>query len=91
MQCAEKVAPYIHAKLIAVEQKGSDDAVPFVVRLPPVIQRSEDWQAAATVAIIEEAAPTQPSGTPASTTLPEASEVPSAAWLEEVARNRKIA
>lgn len=48
VQCAEKVAPYIHARLLAIESRGDnvDQRAPFVVRVPAVIADSAAWQAA---------------------------------------------
>ena len=42
VQCAEKVAPYIHARLLAVESRGdmTEDKAPFVIRAPMVMDDS---------------------------------------------------
>jgi hypothetical protein len=47
VQCAEKVAPYIHARLLAIESRGdmTEDKAPFVVRVPTVMSSSQEWQA----------------------------------------------
>jgi hypothetical protein len=68
VQCAEKVAPYIHARLLAVESRGdtTQDRVPYVVRVPAVLQDSSAWQAAVGAAIIErEAVQVRSGGQPA--------------------------
>ena len=46
VQVAEKVAPYIHARLLAVESQNTEQPSPFVVRVPAVIADSAAWQAA---------------------------------------------
>jgi hypothetical protein len=49
VECATKVAPYIHARLLAVESRGdmTEDKAPFVLRAPLVMPSSEEWQAMA--------------------------------------------
>lgn len=48
VNCAEKVAPYIHAKLISIDDRREGDGkASFVVRAPMVIENSEDWELAA--------------------------------------------
>jgi hypothetical protein len=65
VQCAEKVAPYVHARLLAVESRGdmTQDKAPYVVRVPAVLADSTAWQAAVGPALGEAAASTAPSGT----------------------------
>jgi hypothetical protein len=48
VQCAEKVAPYIHARLLAVESRGdmTEDKAPYVIRAPAVMEDSSAWQKA---------------------------------------------
>jgi hypothetical protein len=48
VQCAEKVAPYIHARLLAVESRRdmTQDKAPYVVRVPAVLADSTAWQTA---------------------------------------------
>ena len=64
VQCAEKVAPYIHARLLAVESRGdmTEDKAPFVVRVPSVMADSAAWQAAVGAALGEAVASAAPSG-----------------------------
>ncbi|MFY9953750.1 hypothetical protein [Bradyrhizobium sp.] len=64
VQCAEKVAPYIHARLLAVESRGdmTQDKAPYVVRVPAVLADSMAWQAAVGAALGEAVASTAPSG-----------------------------
>src|SRR5277367_5596855 len=42
VQCAEKAAPFIHPRLLAVESRGDmrEDQVPFVLRAPAVVKDS---------------------------------------------------
>jgi hypothetical protein len=46
VQCAEKVAPYVHPRLLAIESRGDnvDPLVPFVLRAPSVVEDSAKWQ-----------------------------------------------
>lgn len=46
VQCAEKVAPYMHAKLLSIESRGDNaqDDLPFVVRAPAVVLESSEWE-----------------------------------------------
>lgn len=63
VQCAEKVAPYIHARLIAMESR--DDALDrpaFVIRAPAVMTNSAAWQEAVGVAVMDMEASQAPSG-----------------------------
>jgi hypothetical protein len=71
VQCAEKVAPYIHARLLAVESRGdmTEDKAPYVVRVPTVMTSSADWQTAVGAALIEAAA-SQPDNGPLQASLP---------------------
>ena len=72
VQCAEKVAPYIHARLLAVESRGDNvDPIPFVLRAPSVVENSARWQAMVAAEVIEQEAD-QPARV--------------AEWLEHVAR-----
>jgi hypothetical protein len=47
VQIADKVAPYIHARLLAVESRGdmTRDQPLFVLRAPSVVEDSVKWQA----------------------------------------------
>jgi hypothetical protein len=64
VECATKAAPYIHARLLAVESRGdmTQDEAPFVIRVPSVVQASPAWQAAvmAEAAEIEASRPAIP-------------------------------
>jgi hypothetical protein len=63
VQCAEKVAPYIHARLLSVESRGDmADKAPFVIRAPAVMEDSSAWQAAVGAAVIDMEAASVPSG-----------------------------
>ena len=55
VKVAEKVAPYIHARLMAIESRGDnvDQRAPFVIRAPAVMADSSTWQAAVGSAVIE--------------------------------------
>jgi hypothetical protein len=54
VQCADQVAPYVHARLIAMQGDEKDKDKPsFVVRAPAVMADSSAWQAAVGAAIIE--------------------------------------
>jgi hypothetical protein len=46
---AKELAPFIHARLLAVESRGdfTDAQVPFVLRSPFVVENSAEWQAMA--------------------------------------------
>jgi hypothetical protein len=48
VKCASDAAPYIHARLLAVESRGVDnvDSVPYVLRSPMVMPNSAQWQEA---------------------------------------------
>lgn len=48
VECAMKAAPYVHARLLAVESRGdmTQDEAPFVIRVPTVLGDSTVWQAA---------------------------------------------
>jgi len=61
VQVAEKVAPFIHARLLAVESRTEDKAAPFVVRAPAVMADSSAWQAAVGAAVIDMEAAQSPS------------------------------
>jgi hypothetical protein len=79
VQCAEKVAPYIHARLLAVESRGdmTQDKAPYVVRVPMVLADSTAWQAAVGAALGEAVASTAPSGAqPAASADPRPSPAP---------------
>jgi hypothetical protein len=47
VECATKAAPYVHARLLAIESRGdmTDDRAPFVLRAPMVLASSQEWQA----------------------------------------------
>jgi hypothetical protein len=63
VQCADRVAPYIHARLIAMESReGASERVPYVVRAPAVMADSASWQAAVGAAVLEIEAAQVPSG-----------------------------
>jgi hypothetical protein len=64
VECATKVAPYIHARLLAVESRGdmTADRPPYVLRAPTVMANGEAWQAAVGAAAIEREAVQVPSG-----------------------------
>jgi hypothetical protein len=66
VQCAEKVAPYIHARLLAVESRGdmTEDKAPYVIRAPMVMDDSTTWQAAVGAARGEAVASKASSGAP---------------------------
>jgi hypothetical protein len=67
VQCAEKCAPYIHARLIAVESRSEDAPAPFVIRAPAVMLDSSAWQTAVGAAVIDmEASAGAGEGLPAS-------------------------
>ena len=54
VQVAEKLAPYIHARLIAMQgDDGAKDKPSFVVRAPAVMPDSSAWQAAVGAAVAE--------------------------------------
>jgi len=55
VECATKAAPYVHARLLAVESRGdmTQDQAPFVVRVPAVMADSTVWQAAVGSAILD--------------------------------------
>ena len=54
VQCAEKVAPYIHARLIAMKaREGAEERVPYVIRAPAVMADSSAWQAAVGAAVVD--------------------------------------
>lgn len=75
VECATKAAPYVHARLLAVESRGdmTEDKAPFVVRVPSVVGDSAAWQAA----VLSEAAEIEASR-PAIPARPEASGVAAA-------------
>jgi len=82
VQCAEKVAPYIHAKLVAVESRGDLTAdVPFVLRAPTVMADSAAWQAAVGAAVIEREAVQVPSGGQPDQRLPPLPQTPDPAQV----------
>ncbi len=43
--CAEKAAPYVHARYLAIETRTEEKAAPFVIRAPAVAMDSSSWQA----------------------------------------------
>lgn len=55
VECATKAAPYVHARLLAIESRGdmTQDKAPYVVRVPSVMADSSAWQTAVGAAIIE--------------------------------------
>jgi hypothetical protein len=58
---ADRVAPYIHARLLSVESRSEEKAAPFVVRAPAVMADSSAWQAAVGAAVIDMEATQSPS------------------------------
>lgn len=64
VECATKAAPYVHARLLAIESRGdmTEDKAPYVVRVPMVMSDSTAWQAAVGAAVIEGEAFRTPSG-----------------------------
>ena len=71
VECATKAAPYVHARLLAIESRGdmTEDKAPYVVRVPMVAADSSAWQVAVGAAIIEGEAYTVQRG-PAGEALP---------------------
>lgn len=67
VQCAEKVAPYIHARLLAIESRGdmTEDKAPYVVRVPSVLADSATWQTAVGAALLDAEAAQASSAGPA--------------------------
>lgn len=55
VNCADRVAPYIHARLLAVESRGdmTQDRAPFVLRAPAVMVDSAAWQEAVGAAVLD--------------------------------------
>lgn len=64
VECATKAAPYIHARLLAVESRGdmTQDRAPFVLRAPAVMADSAAWQEAVGAAVLDMEASQQASG-----------------------------
>jgi len=63
VSCAKEAAPYVHARLIAMESReGAAERVPYVVRAPAVMADSASWQAAVGAAVLEIEAAQVPSG-----------------------------
>ena len=63
VSCAKEAAPYIHARLIAMESReGAEERVPYVVRAPAVMVDSAAWQAAVGAAVLDIEAAQVPSG-----------------------------
>jgi hypothetical protein len=48
VECAKAAAPYVHARLLAIESRGdmAQDEAPIVIRAPAVHQDSEAWAVA---------------------------------------------
>lgn len=62
---AKELAPFVHARYLAVESRTEDKATPFVVRAPAVMADSSAWQAAVGAAVIDmEAAQSPGNGVP---------------------------
>jgi hypothetical protein len=57
---AKELAPYTHARYLAVETKSEEKASPFVVRAPAVMADSSAWQAAVGAAVIDMEAQNSP-------------------------------
>jgi hypothetical protein len=53
VNCADRVAPYIHARLIAVQGEAAADKPAFVIRAPAVMSDSSAWQAAVGAAVVD--------------------------------------
>jgi hypothetical protein len=66
VECATKVAPYIHARLLSMESRGdmTQDKAPYVVRVPAVLADSTAWQTAVGAALGEAVASKAPSRAP---------------------------
>jgi hypothetical protein len=60
VNCADRVAPYIHARLIAVQSEDKPDRPAFVVRAPAVMTDSSAWQAAVGAAVMDMEAQSSP-------------------------------
>ena len=60
VSCAEKVAPYIHARYLAIEARGEENRPAFVVRAPAVMTDSSAWQAAVGAAVMDMEAASAP-------------------------------
>jgi hypothetical protein len=82
VQVAEKVAPYIHARLIAMESReGAEERVPYVIRAPAVMADSSAWQAAVGAAVVDmeaSQAVQAPLAGPVASAAPAASSAPAA-------------
>lgn len=70
VECATKAAPYVHARLLAVEARGdmTEDKAPYVLRVPAVMPNSAAWQQAVGAMVAEQLA-SQPPGQADPTTL----------------------
>ena len=94
VQCAEKVAPYIHARLIAMESReGAEERVPYVIRAPAVMADSSAWQAAVGAAVVDmeaSQAVQAPLAGPAASAAPVASSAPAALVLGPDAKSGRI-
>ena len=58
---AKELAPFVHARYLAVESRSEEKAAPFVVRAPAVMADSSAWQAAVGAAVIDMEAAQSPS------------------------------
>ena len=58
VECATKAAPYVHARLLAIESRGdmTKEQHPYVVRVPMVAADSSEWQNAVGAALLEQEA-----------------------------------
>jgi hypothetical protein len=57
---AKELAPFVHARYLAVESRSEEKAAPFVVRAPAVMADSSAWQAAVGAAVIDMEAQNSP-------------------------------
>jgi hypothetical protein len=53
VSCAEKVSPYVHARLIAVQGEAAADKPAYVIRAPSVMEDSSAWQASVGAAVMD--------------------------------------
>ena len=76
---AKELAPFVHARYLAVESRSEEKTAPFVVRAPAVMADSSAWQAAVGAAVIDmEAAQSPGNVVPVAQTEREAALVPPA-------------
>jgi hypothetical protein len=76
IQCADRVAPYVHGKIASVDENKDPEAKPFVVRAPDVIQDSTKWERQSSqFSLFEHPAP-MASASPAAASGPSIEEAP---------------